>query len=39
MRELEAENVEPARETAPIGAFTQKSVPRPSVMTSSSDLP
>jgi hypothetical protein len=39
IREFEAENLEPAREIAPIDAFIPKSLPRSSVMTSSSDLP
>jgi hypothetical protein len=39
MRDFGAENVEPARETAPIGAVSPKSVLPYSVMTSSSEFP
>jgi len=39
MREIEAENVESAREIAPTGAFNPNSVSRSSVMTSSSEFP
>jgi len=39
MRGIGAENVESAREAAPIGAFNPNSVSRSSVMTGSSEFP
>ena len=39
MREIEVQSAEPATETGPIGAFAPKCLPRPSVMTGSSEIP
>jgi hypothetical protein len=39
MREFAAQNATPGIETGSFGAFSPTSVPRSSVMTSSSDLP